>query len=128
MYNLLTTILHTFLELFATLIDLTTYTLHGLYAFFFSLTCIPSLSGYKTHSPHEENTYILITGCSSGIGEHVALDLATKGYRVFAGVRKQEDATRLSTRHANIIPVIIDVTEEKSVLRCYSHGTVMQYG
>ncbi|MFC6673214.1 SDR family oxidoreductase [Marinobacterium aestuariivivens] len=38
---------------------------------------------------------ILITGCSSGIGHHVALALRERGYRVFATARKPEDVEHL---------------------------------
>ena len=38
---------------------------------------------------------ILITGCSSGIGRHVAHGLARRGYRVFATARRKEDVARL---------------------------------
>lgn len=37
---------------------------------------------------------ILITGCSSGIGEHAAYALKAKGWRVFASCRKEEDVAR----------------------------------
>ncbi len=40
---------------------------------------------------------ILVTGCSSGIGYHVAKGLKEKGYNVFATVRKDEDMQRLIT-------------------------------
>ena len=39
---------------------------------------------------------ILITGCSSGIGECVAFGLKERGYRVFATARKQADVERLT--------------------------------
>ncbi len=38
---------------------------------------------------------ILITGCSSGIGNHLAHALAARGWRVFATCRKEEDCARL---------------------------------
>ncbi|WP_020683783.1 SDR family NAD(P)-dependent oxidoreductase [Marinobacterium rhizophilum] len=38
---------------------------------------------------------ILITGCSSGIGHHVALGLRQRGYRVLATARKPEDVEHL---------------------------------
>ncbi|HSH29450.1 MAG TPA: SDR family oxidoreductase [Thiohalobacter sp.] len=41
------------------------------------------------------NRPILITGCSSGIGEHCAHALQERGYRVFATARKAEDVARL---------------------------------
>jgi len=37
---------------------------------------------------------ILITGCSSGIGEHAAYALKDRGWRVFASCRKAEDSAR----------------------------------
>lgn len=37
---------------------------------------------------------ILITGCSSGIGEHAAHTLKARGWRVFASCRKPEDCAR----------------------------------
>lgn len=63
--------------------------------------------------------YVLITGASSGIGESSALMLAGMGFKVFAGVRKDEDVQRLGA-NANIIPVFIDVNDHSSVDRSYS--------
>ena len=40
---------------------------------------------------------ILITGCSSGIGEHAAHALKARGWRVFASCRKAEDCARFQT-------------------------------
>jgi NAD(P)-dependent dehydrogenase (short-subunit alcohol dehydrogenase family) len=39
---------------------------------------------------------VLITGCSSGIGECVARGLKARGYRVFASARKSADVARLA--------------------------------
>ena len=38
-----------------------------------------------------DNKSVLITGCSSGIGQCVALGLHARGYRVFASVRNPDD-------------------------------------
>ena len=38
---------------------------------------------------------VLITGCSSGIGYHVALGLQQRGYRVIATARQLKDVERL---------------------------------
>jgi len=56
---------------------------------------------------------VLITGASSGIGEASAAHLASLGFRVFAGVRKQADADRL--RAESVTPLILDVTDEASI-------------
>lgn len=58
---------------------------------------------------------ILVTGASTGIGNATTLALAQNGFTVFAGARKQSDADRLHAMHANVRPVIVDVTDADSV-------------
>ncbi len=59
---------------------------------------------------------VLITGCSSGIGRATALRLDSAGWRVFAGVRKQEDAEAIAAAgSAALSPLIVDVAEPASV-------------
>ncbi len=54
----------------------------------------------------------LITGCSTGIGQACALDLAARGWRVFAGVRRPEDGQRLADRATgDLRSVVLDVTD-----------------
>ena len=45
--------------------------------------------------PTSDPKSVLITGCSSGIGQCVAHGLKERGYRVFATARKAEDVARL---------------------------------
>jgi NAD(P)-dependent dehydrogenase (short-subunit alcohol dehydrogenase family) len=59
------------------------------------------------------NGYVVVTGASSGIGEACARHLATQGFNVFAGVRKEADGERLAGGH--IEPLIIDVADDASV-------------
>ncbi len=58
---------------------------------------------------------VLVTGASSGIGEATALRLARGGFRVLAGVRREEDAARL--REQGLEPVLLDVTDAEQVAR-----------
>jgi len=59
---------------------------------------------------------VMITGASTGIGYATAQFLSEKGWRVFAGVRKPEDAERLEhDLGAQVIPVMCDVTDDASV-------------
>ncbi len=55
---------------------------------------------------------VVVTGTSSGIGRAIALRLAARGYRVFAGVRRREEGDAL-LRDAPIglSPVILDVAD-----------------
>lgn len=54
------------------------------------------------------NRPILITGCSSGIGEHCAFGLQARGYRVFATARKPEDAARLEAQGLEALQLDLD--------------------
>jgi NAD(P)-dependent dehydrogenase (short-subunit alcohol dehydrogenase family) len=56
---------------------------------------------------------VLVTGASTGIGEATVRALAGRANRVYAGVRKAEDADRL--RADRITPVILDVTDQDQI-------------
>lgn len=58
---------------------------------------------------------VVITGASTGIGRATAEYLAGKGWKVFAGVRKEKDGEPLVAAHANITPVIIDVAKSDQI-------------
>lgn len=59
---------------------------------------------------------VVVTGCSTGIGRACALHLDALGFRVFAGVRKEEDAERLRAEAAGRLePVLLDVTDGAAV-------------
>ncbi len=51
---------------------------------------------------------ILVTGASSGIGNHITHYLVSKGHLVYAGVRKDADLAALAWEK-NVIPVNLDV-------------------
>lgn len=51
---------------------------------------------------------VLITGCSSGIGEHVALALKERGYRVFATARRGECVARLKNQGLEALRLDLD--------------------
>lgn len=57
---------------------------------------------------------VLITGASSGIGRHVAEQLAKAGYFVYAGARKAEDISALN-QIPNIMAVRLDVTKQQEI-------------
>jgi NAD(P)-dependent dehydrogenase (short-subunit alcohol dehydrogenase family) len=59
---------------------------------------------------------VLITGASTGIGEASAYHLDSKGYQVFAGVRKQADADRIKSKSSDQLrTVFLDVTDTLSI-------------
>jgi NAD(P)-dependent dehydrogenase (short-subunit alcohol dehydrogenase family) len=61
---------------------------------------------------------ILVTGASSGIGWATSMELAEKGWRVFAAVRKDEDAKKLrDASSGKITPIIMDIVDYESVKR-----------
>ena len=59
---------------------------------------------------------VVVTGASSGIGRATSLELDRKGWRVFAGVRRAEDADRLASEASeNLSPIMLDVTDSESI-------------
>src|SRR5665213_120695 len=51
---------------------------------------------------------ILITGCSSGIGQCAAQTLKDRGYRVFASARKVQDVEKLQAQGLESIHLDVD--------------------
>jgi len=59
------------------------------------------------------NSTILITGCSSGIGYKTAIYLYQKGYQVFATARTAEDVNKL--RETGVTSFLLDVTKKETI-------------
>ncbi|MET0304677.1 MAG: SDR family oxidoreductase [Solirubrobacterales bacterium] len=58
----------------------------------------------------------LVTGASTGIGRATALRLDGHGWRVFAGVRKEEDAASLREAGSDRLePLMLDVTDAEQI-------------
>lgn len=60
-----------------------------------------------------------MTGASTGMGAATARELARRGYRVLAGVRRESDADAI--RAANIEPVILDITDAGQINTLNDH-------
>lgn len=64
---------------------------------------------------------VLITGTSTGIGRSAALELAARGWRVFAGVRKEADGKALlaglQDAKGELHPIKLDVARHDSIAR-----------
>lgn len=58
---------------------------------------------------------VLITGASTGIGHATTVGLAQRGFAVFAGVRREEDAARLAADAPGVTTLILDVTDGASI-------------
>ena len=71
-----------------------------------------------------KNSSVFITGASSGIGRASALHLNREGFRVFAGVRSIQDANSLREEtFGNITPVLLDVTDSRSIIAAVERVT-----
>jgi len=66
----------------------------------------------------EKKQYALVTGASSGLGKATALELASEGYYVFAGIRKEKDKQQF-TLHKNISPILLDVAKKQEIENAY---------
>lgn len=59
---------------------------------------------------------VLVTGASTGIGRATALHLDRRGWRVFAGVRREEDAASLREAASDHLePLMLDVTDADQI-------------
>jgi len=59
---------------------------------------------------------IVVTGASTGIGRACTLDLAQRGFQVFAGVRQESAGTSLvEEAGALVTPLTLDITDEEQV-------------
>lgn len=59
----------------------------------------------------------LITGCSSGIGEALALEFASRGVHVFATARRVESLKELTEKHDNIEALSLDLDDFSGIER-----------
>ncbi len=60
-------------------------------------------------SPPAQATVAVVTGCSSGIGESLALAFAARGITVVATARRVESLERLTAEYDNIIPMPLEL-------------------
>jgi NAD(P)-dependent dehydrogenase (short-subunit alcohol dehydrogenase family) len=59
---------------------------------------------------------VLVTGSSSGIGRATVQRLDAAGWKVFAGVRKEEDAAKLREEFSSRLePLLLDVTDADAI-------------
>ena len=79
------------------------------------LACVMSVA-VAADSPVQEGAQkaVLVTGASSGIGRQVTELLASEGYFVYAGARKQEDLDALNALD-NVQAVRLDVTRPDEI-------------
>jgi NAD(P)-dependent dehydrogenase (short-subunit alcohol dehydrogenase family) len=84
---------------------------------------IASLSittGFASADVDEGQKAVLVTGATSGIGLRIAERLASEGYFVYAGARKQADIDRLN-KFENIEAIRLDVTVQDDIDAAVKH-------
>ena len=86
-------------------------------SFFIIIALIAIIIGWLQHAGRKQfhtpshGSAILITGCSTGIGRDAAEVLATMGYHILAGIRKDGDIQASKYLH----PLLLDVTDPASI-------------
>ncbi|MFQ3190046.1 MAG: NAD(P)-dependent dehydrogenase (short-subunit alcohol dehydrogenase family), partial [Paraglaciecola sp.] len=73
--------------------------------------------GFSTDAISKQETKmksVLVTGASTGIGRNLAETLASNGYHVYAGARKDKDLAALNAIE-NITSVKLDVTKQDEI-------------
>ena len=74
---------------------------------------LPVLATAQTEPPSRQKA-VLVTGASTGIGLKITERLATDGYYVYAGARKDADIEALS-KIKNVQGVRLDVTKQEDI-------------
>ena len=70
----------------------------------------------KRESTSSNRAAVIVTGASTGIGRATALDLASRGFDVFAGVRREADGDSVAAESSGAVtPVILDVTDAATI-------------
>ena len=65
--------------------------------------------------------YVLITGCSSGFGYALAIELDKRGFNVFAGVRSMQKASTLKQQlSSRSVVFILDITKQEDIDAAYT--------
>lgn len=67
--------------------------------------------------PVHDSGLIILTGATSGLGKHAAIELAKMGYTVLAGARSQKkaDTLRAEVSNKNLIPIVLEVTNSDHI-------------
>jgi len=67
--------------------------------------------------PVHDSGLIILTGATSGLGKHAAIELAKMGYTVLAGARNQKkaDTLRAEVSNKNLIPIVLEVTNSDHI-------------
>jgi short-subunit dehydrogenase len=74
----------------------------------------------KSNNYIQQQATVLITGASTGIGFSTAIYLDNSGYKVYAGVRKENDSLKLLEKAKNgLTPVYIDVCDLTSIKKAF---------
>jgi NAD(P)-dependent dehydrogenase (short-subunit alcohol dehydrogenase family) len=67
-------------------------------------------------SDQEVPRAVLVTGASTGIGKATSLVLDANGYKVFAGVRKEDDGRALREEASDaLVTLLLDVTDDDAI-------------
>jgi NAD(P)-dependent dehydrogenase (short-subunit alcohol dehydrogenase family) len=64
-----------------------------------------------------KTSWVLISGCSTGIGRAAAVRMAAEGFNIIAGVRSDKDVQALAAASPDgrIVPVLLDVTDQSQI-------------
>ena len=66
------------------------------------------------------NKSILVTGCSTGIGEALVSEFLEQGFLVFGSIRDKKMSVPLMKKYGkNFIPLVFDVTDYVQILKAY---------